>query len=109
MVFSRSLHRFQNKTFTFVIILSWILYILILFGLSSSAPIYLNDLQYYVKIYVSLFLLYRFNPFRRVKFTELDRKIVFSSGIFLLGTTAITSLLTRYLSYIKNNIIDNIT
>lgn len=104
MVFSKSLHQFQNKTFTFVMILSWVLYILFAFGLSSSAPIYLNDLQYYIKIYVSLFLILRFNPFRRVKFTELDRKIVFASGIFLLGTTAISSFLTSYILNIKSSI-----
>lgn len=104
MVFSKTLHTFQQKVFTFVIGLSWFFYALIAFGLSSAAPIYLNDLQYYTKIYVSLFLLLRFNPFRKVKFTELDRKIAFASGVFLLGTTAINSILIRYLSNIKNSV-----
>lgn len=101
-MFSKALHRFQQNAFTFILILSWILYALVAFGLSSSAPMYLSDLQYYTKIYVSLFLIFRFNPFRHVKFTELDRKIAFASGIFLLGTTAINSLLTNYLSSVKN-------
>ena len=73
----------------------------ILFGISSKAPQYLDDLQYYVKIYVSLFLIYRFNPFRRVKFTGLDAKVAFSAGVFLLTTTAINSILQNYLSIIK--------
>jgi hypothetical protein len=61
-------------------------------GISVNAPQYLDELQYYVKLYVSLFLIYRFNPFRRVKFTGLDAKISFSAGIFLLATTAIKNI-----------------
>lgn len=105
MFFSKTLHTFQQKVFTFVIGLSWIFYVLIALGLSTTAPMYLNDLQYYTKIYVSLFLLFRFNPFRKVKFTELDRKIAFASGIFLIGTTAINSILVTYLTNIKNTLV----
>jgi hypothetical protein len=43
----------------------------------------------------------RFNPFRKVEFTELDRKIVFSAAIFIFTTTAINSLLITYLKKIK--------
>jgi hypothetical protein len=46
-------------------------------------------------------LLLRFNPFRKVEFTELDRKIVFSAAIFIFTTTAINSLLITYLKKIK--------
>jgi hypothetical protein len=96
-MFSKKLHNLQNNLFTIVITLSWILYISILLGLSTSAPNYLSDLQYYTKMYVSLFLILRFNPFRKVKFTELDGKIAFSAGLFLLGTTAINSIVLRHL------------
>jgi hypothetical protein len=43
----------------------------------------------------------RFNPFTKVKFTELDTNIAFSAGVFLLATTAINNLLHTYLSDIK--------
>jgi hypothetical protein len=99
MIFNKNIHIFQINVFNIIIYLTWILYIAILFGVSSKAPQYLDDLQYYVKIYVSLFLIYRFNPFRRVHFTGLDAKIAFSAGVFLLTTTAINTILT---SYIKN-------
>ena len=52
-------------------------------------------------MYISGFLLLRFNPFRKVEFTELDRKIVFSSAIFIFTTTAINSLLIAYLKKTK--------
>jgi hypothetical protein len=87
-----------------VVYITWFLYIIIALGLSANAPEYLDDLQYYVKLYISLFLIYRFNPFRRVKFTGLDAKIAFSAGVFLLATTAINSVLQNYLSELKQYI-----
>jgi hypothetical protein len=43
----------------------------------------------------------RFNPYSHEKFTEFDKKIVFSSSFFLLSTTAITDFL---LSYFNKNV-----
>jgi hypothetical protein len=104
MIFNKDLHRFQNRMYDIVVYITWILYIVIALGLSANAPQYLDDLQNFIKLYVSLFLIYRFNPFRRVKFTGLDAKIAFSAGVFLLATTAINSVLHNYLSELKQYI-----
>ena len=104
MVFNLNLHRFQNRMFDIIVYITWVLYVVIALGLSANAPQYLDDLQYYIKLYVSIFLIYRFNPFRRVKFTGLDAKIAFSAGVFLLATTAINSVLQNYLSDLKQYI-----
>ena len=101
MAFNAYLHKFQNNAFDIVIYITWILYFAIVFGLSANAPEYLDTLHAIVKIYVSLFLIIRFNPFRKVKFTSLDGKIAFSAGLFLLATTAIDNLLQNYLSLFK--------
>lgn len=100
MSFKKNIYKFQYNLFTIIIYITWALYISILLGLSVNAPQYLDDLQYYVKIYVSLFLIYRFNPLRRVNFTRLDAKIAFSAGLFLITTTAINTILKTYLSNI---------
>ena len=97
----KDLYAFQSQAFTFIMYLTWILYFIILLGLSTKAPQYLNNLQYYVKIYVSFFLILRFNPFRRTRFTELDSSIAFSAGVFLLTTTAIDKIVITYLKQIK--------
>jgi hypothetical protein len=99
--FNKDIHKFQNQIYDIVVYITWALYIAIALGLSANAPQYLDDLQYYIKMYVSLFLIYRFNPFRRVKFTGLDAKIAFSAGVFLLTTTAINTILTSYLTIVK--------
>lgn len=100
-MFSTKIHSFQYNMFTIITYLTWILYIIVALGLSVNAPQYLNDLQYYVKIYVSLFLILRFNPFRQIEFTSLDKKIAFSSGLFLLTTTAINEIIINYLNTVK--------
>ena len=97
MAFNKKLHSLQNRIFDAVIYITYILYIAIALGLSANAPEYLDELQYYIKLYISLFLIYRFNPFRRVKFTGLDAKIAFNAGWFLLATTIVDSVLKTYL------------
>jgi len=101
---SKKIYDVQNRAFDIFIYISWILYFAILFGVSINAPSYLDNVDYYAKIYVSLFLLYRFNAFRKVTFTELDRKIAFSAGVFLFATTALNQVLTQYLDPIKSKI-----
>jgi len=96
------LYILQNRSFDIVILISWILYILIALNISVHAPDYLDDLEFYIKIYISLFLLYRFMPFRKIKFTDLDRKIAFNAGIFIFTATAIGSILQNYLQQVHD-------
>ena len=99
-----NLYLIQKHGFSIIIYLTWVLYFAILLGLSANAPQYLDDLQYYVKMYVSLFLIVRFNPFTRVRFNELDGKIAFSAGVFLITTTAINGLIQMYLEKLKGSL-----
>ena len=105
MTYKNDLYIYQTRIFDIIIIISWILYLFIALRLSVKAPDYLDDLEYYIKIYVSLFLLYRFMPFRRIKFTDFDRKVAFNAGIFLFSATTINSILLRYIKEIKSYII----
>lgn len=93
-------NKVQEHIFDFTFIIIYFLYFLIALGISATAPKYLSFLDYYVKIYVSLFLILRFNPFRHVKFTNLDKKIAYNAGLFVLfATTSINQIL---IGYIKN-------
>jgi hypothetical protein len=100
-MFIEKLNSIQERFFNIFIILSYALIFISFFGLSDSAPKYLESVDYYVRIYICLFLIWRFNPFRKVyKFTDLDRKIAFSAGLFILTTTA----LNQYLIDLKNKV-----
>ena len=101
MINSKTLNDIQEKFFDVFIYLSYSLIFISALGLSKTAPDYLNSLDYYVRIYVCLFLIWRFNPFVHVSFTELDRKIAFSAGLFILTTTA----LNAYLLDIKDKVV----
>jgi hypothetical protein len=94
--------KFQERVFDLALFSTYFLYILIALGLSANAPNYLSTLDYYVRIYVALFLILRFNPFRNVEFTKLDKKIAFSAGVFVLATTALNQILENFKMIIFN-------
>jgi hypothetical protein len=101
MFFNKKLNDFQEHIFNLFIIITYISLFVSFLGWSSSAPKYLESLDYYVRIYICLFLIWRFNPFRKIsQFTELDRKIVFTAGLFILTTSA----LNEYLNHAKEKI-----
>lgn len=96
----------QERIYDVVLYFSYFLMIVSSLGLSVYAPKYLQGLKSILNIYVSIVLLWRFNPLRQhIKFNNLDRKIAFSAGIFMITTT----LLNTYLVYIKKYILDKYT
>jgi hypothetical protein len=96
-----SIHKIQEQLFDFASIITYMLYFGMIFGFSLNAPHYLKFLNYYITIYISIFLILRFNPFRHVEFTSLDKKIVFTAGVFLFMTTIINTILINYLELFK--------
>lgn len=88
------LTKWQERVFDICINVSYLLILISSLGLSQSAPKYLYSLDYYIRVYTCIFLVWRFNPFRSYyEFTNLDRKIAFSAGLFILTTTVINEYL----------------
>ena len=105
MIIKHRLHIFQEFFFDIVINIAFLLLLISILGFSQYSQKYLNYLDYYIRIYICLFLIWRFNPLRSVyEFTTLDAKIAFNGGIFLLTTTA----LNQYLKTIANNTTKNL-
>ena len=70
------------------------MYILSLIGVSVIAPTYLKLFINVAKIYISLLLLWKFNPFHtKYECTKYDKELIFSSALFLLLTTTIGEVL----------------
>ena len=102
MISHHKITEYQEHLFTLSIYATYFLIAAAYLGISTAAPKYLNDLNFYVKIYVCLFLLLRFNPFRKMdSFTTLDRKIAFSAGIIIFTTT----ILDSYILEMKDTIV----
>jgi hypothetical protein len=96
------LYYIQDHGLNIFIILSWFSIITLSLGFTIINPEYISTMNYYIKIYICLYLMYRFNAFNKVKFTELDRKIVFTAAVFIFTTTALDKYLLENLSIIKN-------
>ena len=93
------LHKWQEHIFDLTVYISYFLIIISSLGFSETAPKYLKNIDYYIRIYICLFLMWRFNPLKQTyEFTDLDRKIAFSAGVFILTTT----ILNTYLNNIKD-------
>jgi len=68
-------------------------------GIGYKAPQAMVTFNYYLKVLIGIFLVYRFNSYRKhIKFEEFDRRVAFSAGMFILSTT----ILSRYFSVFKH-------
>lgn len=88
-----------KKIFLYGINLSYILYFIVLFGVTGYAPEYLNYLRNFLKVYIAVLLIVLYNPYifrKKSEFGEFDRKLVFSSGIFLLLSTTLIGGIEEY-------------
>lgn len=88
------------------IVTVWFSYILLFgswLGVSAYAPKYLMIVETILQLYVAIFLLIRFNPIRtKSTFTTFDRRIVFSSALFLFLTSSIGIYLKSTTSRLLN-------
>jgi len=105
-------------------IVTKITFVLFLVGIFNNKPTFILEINSVVKFLLGIFLMYRFNSYRKnkVTFTELDRKICYSVGIYIvlisLGEYLITitdhvrnkimyftsPIITPIITSIKNNI-----
>ena len=60
--------------------------VLFIIGFFSGKPESFLFANFIVKVLIALFLIYRFNSYRiyKIKFTELDRKLCYSAGLYIL-------------------------
>jgi hypothetical protein len=101
----KSVYRYHEHLFNIMLFLMYAIYIGTAIGLSiANAPNYLTTLDYYIKLYISLFLIIRFNPFTKTEFTKFDKKVVYNAGVFLLATTTFTSIFKNYFNKVKKSV-----
>lgn len=90
------------KLFNFITKLSIFLFMV---GFFQEKPISILKINYFIKIAIAFFLIYRFNPYRKGKivFTDLDRKVAYSAGIFIL-TISFVDILDQYVRLFRDQI-----
>ena len=88
----------MNKVYEHIffgtLVFTYVLITFVILGLGgSNTREYLSNLNYFMKLYVCLLLLVRFNPLVSTKFTDFDKRLVFTSALFLLSTTTIEEII----------------
>ena len=81
-----------------------VLYVLVLFGVLSFNSIYLRLFNVLIQLFICLFLMFRFHPFRKHELKEYDSKIIFSSAAFLLFNLGVVEFITSFGSNLFNKI-----
>tara|TARA_B100000035_G_scaffold279998_1_gene259953 strand:+ start:4032 stop:4343 length:312 start_codon:yes stop_codon:yes gene_type:complete len=93
---------YQN-IFLILLAILYILYFSILLGFGDKNKNLMNSIQFWLKIYIGIYLIVMYNPFTKSTFTDIDRRIVFSCALFLLSTITITEIYYNY-NYVLDNI-----
>ena len=92
----------HKKAIDIMIYGSYALYAIAFTGALSLNPDYLSTLETVTQVYISLFLIIRFNPLvKKTGMTSLDRNMAFRAGIFLFLSSAATSIANVVLDYFK--------
>ena len=91
--------KWHKQLFIYVLYVSYLLIFISLTGAVSWAPKYVTIIQKYIIYYISILLIWRFNPFinKNIAYDEYDRKIVYSAGIALLMTTGAIHIFENYI------------
>ena len=99
---SNTLFKYTTNILLFFAISSYI-------GFGIAKPSIVTTLDYYLKIFLALYLLYRFNPLRKeFEFKELDRRVAFSAGVFIFTTTVLNKILITYSTKYRDEVLKKI-
>jgi hypothetical protein len=99
-----NLDKIQNRSLDIIIFITYVIYISLALGIYIISPEYINIFHTFVKLYICAFLIYRFNPWRKISCQHLDKRIAFIAGFLLLSTTIFENILQYYLSKTKNTV-----
>jgi len=78
---------------------SFALYIISAIGVYDTAPQYILYIDIALKLFIGLFLIFRFNPLVKIQINDFDKQIIFSAGIFILLSSTITSFMLNKIQY----------
>lgn len=89
-----------EDAFLYAVLFLHIAYILLAIGIFKKEPKFLEELDFWLKVGMSVILVWKFNPYAS-HHSEFDRKIAFSAGIFLALTTVVDRYLSAYVDQAK--------
>jgi len=87
---------FYESMYFIIVYILYIIYFITYTNIIQINPIYIQILETINIYFISFYLVFRFNPYRKNKITDFDRKIIFDSGVFLIFSNTFMAILKRY-------------
>jgi len=94
--------------YVYAIIVTHLIYILLFIGIVNLNADYLNILDTSIQFFVCLFLIIRFNPFRKHTFKPGDAHVIFGSATFLLLNLGFVKIFNQYFNF-HNKVVDTVS
>ena len=116
LIDNKHLYDLESKFLTLFGWLTKLTLVLFIFGFIQNKPTWFLEFNFIVKSLLAIFLIYRFNKYRtyKIKFTELDRKVCYSAGVYILlisfvdYVTFFTNTIRHHVMQITGPIINSI-
>jgi hypothetical protein len=110
LIDNKDFYNFEVNFLHFISIITKVSFVLFIIGFFQTKNDFLLQFNFIVKVILALFLIYRFNNYRKrkIEFTELDRKVCYSSGIYII-LISFFDLINNYIDTIRNNYVLPIT
>ena len=96
-----------GKYYRILPIILYVFYFALFFGVIYINPEYLDAFRTMMQVFVCVFLIYRFHPYRTHTLRQYDAHIIFSSALFLLVNLGVVKTAHAFIAPIGNVIVDN--
>lgn len=88
----------HEHAYNYLIYISFLLYFIAITGLIIVNPSYLTYIKTITNLYVSIILIIKFNPLRKIKkLTDFDKNLIFSSAMLILLSSSLGLALENFL------------
>ena len=86
LIDNKYIYNFELNFIHYFSFLIKICFFLFMIGILGNKPKSLMMMNFFVKLLLGIFLIYRFNKYRskKITFSELDRKVIYSSGLYIV-------------------------
>jgi len=101
--FDKFLDNIKKPVYLTIIGFIYISYFLIFFGIFYMNKKYIDIFSNLLLIFICLFLILRFHPFRKHELRDFDATIIFGSAVLLLTNAGLNNIITNDISNVITN------
>ena len=102
MEIESNLELIKKHVYLAMVVLLYSCYFLLYVGIFYINPTYIKNLSIAIRLFVCVFLIYKFHPFREHKLSYFDDKLIFASAILILTDMGITQYVVNIIAPTKN-------